>query len=629
MSKSMDAVYSIGPSIHIFGKAGEPGHSDAFPTAMRALFRFLVCTMIMWLLGFQPVHAGALDWLKGRKSPSRPAAREQTVQVGQTVQLARPAQGEGVLPDFFSAENGPDMTGKGMNLVKFTETHWTNLRKKIEEVTLAITGKIQDKKTADITGKLSIIVVQVSREMLKSSASGIYGLQELNRNVERLVEDLGRIVTAPNQETMDNLDRAIAKVAEANRAMGQSTRSYLSAAESLIGIGAESYQTLELIPSLSIPALDVYLQGSKQLMRQVQSNGEALKGLLLNVINSAEQVSAGLELMSSTVKSTLRFSDHFAFKQYPLINLPVPSREKLFAQIGGIKNTVKGVDNTLSIGDSQVKNSAQQLTHLFQGAISKMKDALKFQDPVDPNSGSFAQISNYALNQVNGLFQRLKENVAEMKMQMAKQFRADPAGNSPRISMETREESQIRRSAAASTDKLPLYLLGEGVGNRNAPSDPMVLPEKSQGETMVLFSEGKSRNVLGDRPGRTSPSLGDTSGTRLPDSFIPDEMRILQRELGGKVSVSGLSPKQSQSLEEPGIDGDQFSQGLPDDPRNPEGMARFQSDSSLEKAVIDESGDGSSREFELLRMDTPPSTTSEGADLIPLLRLDEPDSEKE
>jgi hypothetical protein len=67
-----------------------------------------------------------------------------------------------------------------------------------------------------------------------------------------------------------------------------------------------------------------------------KSNSEAFKGLMLNILSSSEQIESGLNSIKTNVRETLRFSDHFAIKQFPLINLPAPSREKIFVRLNSL-----------------------------------------------------------------------------------------------------------------------------------------------------------------------------------------------------------------------------------------------------------------------------------------------------
>lgn len=572
-----------------------------FSTALRLSAVLLAASLG---LSVMPVAeaGGAFDWLASK----RPASKTEPAGISQNSTPQASSRQSAKIPDFFASEVQPDVTGQSLNLVKFVESHWTHSQKNLETVTKAIMGKVQAKTCGDIAAKLLTIDLQSYKEAVKAGAVGINGLGEGNRVLDQLIVELNRIVTAPREETMASLEKTLAKIGQANQNQMQLTRTYLAAAERLISIGQESYQTLELIPTLSIAPLDIYVQASKAIMKQVQSSNEALKGLLLNIQNGCEQVTSGIELMTATVKTTLRFSDHFAFAQYPLINLPVPTREKLFSQLSGLRNTTRGVDNTLSIGDSHVKNSTQQFAHLCESATTKIRDSLKYFNPMDAGSGNLNQISGYAHNQVSGLYQRLKENVAEMKMAMAKAGRAETV-NSPRVALETGEQMQERRSSGVAGEKLPLFLLG-GDGKKNAdrsaePSPrlaltpaPLEAPNMAapMGETTILYRE--------DAPAAGSVEAAMTRS----DSFGMDEMGILRQELGGDLPYirSAKADSGLNSVSEPKSD----AMMMPDD--------------SLAKTEFSDMGSGDGRDLELMRMDSAPSM-SDASDLIPMLRLDD------
>lgn len=545
---------------------------------------------------------GAFDWL----SSKRPASKAQAGS-GAPISASQPtSRPSAKVPDFFASEIQPDVTGQSLNLVKFVESHWMHSRKNLETVTKLLVGKMPGKKCGDIAAKLLTIDLQSYKEAVKAGAVGINGLGEGNRVLDQLIVELNRIITAPREETMSSLEKTLAKIIQANQNQMRLTRTYLAAAERMISLGQEAYQTLELIPTLSIAPLDIYVQASKAIMKQVQSSNEALKGLLLNIQNGCEQVTSGIELMTATIKTTLRFSDHFAFAQYPLINLPVPTREKLFSQLSGLRNTTRGVDNTLSIGDSHVKNATQQFAHLCEAATTKIRDSLQYINPMDPGSGNLNQISGYAHNQVSGLYQRLKENVAEMKMAMAKAGRTE-AVSTPQVALETGEQRQERRSAGVAGEKLPLFLLGNG-GKKNGNSSvepsprlaltpaPLEAPsmDAPMGQTTVLYQED------------ATPAGSADSAMSRSDTFGMDEMGILRQELGGDL------PYIRSAKADAGLD-------LPSEPRTD---AMMMPDDSLAKAEFSDPGSGDSRDLELMRMDSAPSM-SDASDLIPMLRLDD------
>lgn len=586
-------------------------HSDVFLryrsglTFIRTCAIFLGVFTSLTVLLSDTAFAGAMDWLTHKRPEARTSAAPKIV----------PEKGGTAadLPTFFKSEAAPDITGNSLPLIKFVESHWVNARKNLELVTKSIAGKIPARRCTDISEKLFAIDMQIVKECLKNSASGIEKLTAAAKNLQALTEELNRIVTAPREETMENLEKSIERIRVSNEQLFKLAKAITSGSDSLIKISGETYQTLELIPLLSISPIDFYVQGSKQIMKQVRSDNEALKGMLLNVQSSCEQTLSGVELMVSTLKSTLRYSDHFAFKQYPLINLPVPSREKLFSQLGALQNVVKGVDNTLSIGNSHVKNSAQQFSHGFDGLTAKIRDSLQYLTAVDVSAGNLPQISVYAQNQISGLYQRTKDGLAEMKMDIAKVTRSSTMGGAPQVTLETGDDTMSRRASAVADSRLPLFLLG------GKPETGKAAPvARNQGavrspspEVTVLFSEKKSAEPL-------------------PGGFRSEEMDILQKELGPNTPVMRSSvpkpmlsegdlldlPRGARSNENEML---QSFNPMPSFPAGRLGDAREDGD-QMAKSEFDPSLDKS--ELEMLPIDS--SATQESGDLIPMLRMDDP-----
>jgi len=576
-------------------------HEKAKAYSRKHLFvDIIVVVFLLCICSEKSAQAGVLDWLKSKRSNDSPTEIVKT-DSGTVAVSAKDAS----LPNFFATEADPDITGKSLNLIKFSESHWVHSKNNLETITKSIIAKIQTKKFNEIATKLTVVDLQTFKSAIKSAATGLTSLSNGNKALEGLLGELNRVITAPGEETLSNFEKVIGRIGSANENQYRITKAYIVAAEGLVRIGAESYQTLELIPSLSLGPLDIFIQLSKQLMKQVQSGNEAVKGLLLNIQNGCEQVASTLEIMSATLRTTLRFSDQFAFKQYPLVNLPVPTREKLFSQLGILKDIVKGVNNTLSIGDSHVKNSAQQFSHMIDGAVAKMRDALKYQESIDISSGNLSQLSNYGLNQVSGLFQRVKEGLAELKIEMAKQAREKESKSQPQIALETNDESINRKTSEATDGRLPLFLLGQGKkpNETQPPTGSAGNFSPSGGQTTVLYAE-----------------KSDFSENK----FVPDEMRILQREIGSpisyikeakqEISSSDDSVSEAANNEWTQLKNSNQAAGIIEENKHDESIAK-----------ADLPADSEARDFELLRMDTPP-TLSDSSDLIPMLRLDDSQS---
>jgi len=569
------------------------------------LTKRITLLILFFALGLtvEPTFAGALDWLSKRKESKSEQSRKTVLQESLKVDESKAMD----LPGFFQSEPQEDVKGNFLSLYKFVENHWLHSKNSMETVAKSIEAKIPAKKCGEITQKLYVIGIQAEKESLKTSASGIEKIEQSSKNLENLLNELNRIITAPREETMANLQKTISQLQRLNGEMAAVTKSHIAGAESLIAMGDEAFQTLELIPSLSISSLDYFIQGSKQLMKQIQSNNETLKGLLLNILASCDQLVANLDLMTNTIKTTLKYSDHFAFRQFPLINLPVPSREKLFSQLSVMQNIRKGIDNTLQIGNSHVKNSAQQFTHLFDGITAKIKDSLQYLTAVDMTSGSLPQISVYALNQVSGLYQRTKEKISEMRLTMAKNLRnTNVSGNIPKIALENDEEEKSRRAKLVAEEKLPLFLLG-GKSNEVKSSlskKPNIQTDSAKPKMTVLYSEKEPAE---------SPSQG----------LRPEEMEILRKELNEKDFFLPLGKNDSaegddslnlvEKKEEELKNLANFNP-LPDYP-----SGKFEDYSGNLSAKISES---EKNDLELLPMES--NSLENTGDLIPMLKMDEP-----
>ena len=606
----MSALLTIGTT---GGKSGQP----LSQRARRLVGRFLLCTAFSALAGI-PAEAGALDWLiqsssarNSRKTESSGQGRSHQ----ESVQIQVPAQDD------------QRLTGGNLDTFSFASSHWTQSRERLEKACRAISSRYNDNSARDILQKLFVIATQIFRENIRNTAMAVGEVRDVNLKVRQGLIAVNRIVTAPGQETLDNLDRAIDEVLAANVNQLLYVKKYLVASERTAELARTSYETLELIPSLSLPALDMMVLMSKQLMRVSQSNSEAFKGLLLNVQSSNEQVSAGLDNVKKTVRETLRFSDHFAVKQFPLINLPTPSREKIYVQLNTLNNFAKGVDNTVQIGDSQVRNASQQFTHMITGFIAKAAESLKYHNP-DNQEKALTQISNYARNQVSGLFLRAKEDLTSMRSEMAKAARPGSGAMPPAVNVESGEEMASRRARSAAGDKLPLFLLGgknitETAATSAAAEEPMLTASvPDQGSFLPLKSTADSQT---DRVGsrRSAPPAGVTEQVLYNESMsfgdnsdlMQSEVNILSNELGadfffGKgenISQDSLMARNDDSVNYADEDMEES-----DD----QGFAEGNMQVSYEN--LNSSGEP---EIELLKFDSA-SYGSSDEDLIPMMRLD-------
>ena len=587
--------------------------------------RLLVCAFVS-ALAISPAEAGALDWLTqttSRNSRSVAQTKQKNPQV-ETVQVQTGQVDENRIK------------GGNLDTFNFASSHWTQSRARLEKACRAISSRYNDAAARDILQKLFVIDTQIYRENIRNSAAAVSEIRDINQRVRQGLIAINRIVTAPGQETLDNLDKAIDEVLAANVNQMLLVRKYLTGVEKTVQIAQTSYETLELIPSLSFQALDMMVQMSKQLMRIAQSNSEAIKGLLLNVQSSNEQVTSGLDNIKKTVRETLRFSDHFAVKQFPLINLPTPSREKIFVQLNTLGNFVRGVDNTVQIGDSQVRNSAQQFTHIITGFISKAAESLKYYSAANQEK-ALEQISTYARNQVSGLFLRAKEDISAMRSDMAKASRPSAGNMPPAVKIESSDEYASRRARSASSEKLPLFLLGGGAvsqgGRQTSPANEQVMTARaSQSAPADSFLPLKPQNSRQSsaRPSssRAKPPAGATEQVLYDENMsftdssdlMQSEVNILSKELGtdfffGTGAAGGENIAKSRLMAE-----NDDSAGFDDDTgSDSEGDTGFE-EGSMQVSYDNLNSSGES-DIELLKFDSV-SSGSYSDDLIPMMRFD-------
>ncbi len=574
-------------------------------------------------------EASALDWLNSNTKVSRPRQTKARVSADQqVVQLTGLEQ--------------KSLTGSNLDSYQFAQSHFGSSKNKLENACRAISSRYNDAAVRDILQKLFVIDTQLFKEAIKNSALAVKEILTVNDGLGQGIQDLNRIVTAPGQETLDQLDKTVDKVGAANLSQSLLVKKYMAGAERTIQLAQSAYETLELIPSLSTPGLDMMVQMSKQLMRMTQSNAEAFKGLLLNIQSSNELISSGLENIKKTVRETLRFSDHFAVKQFPLINLPAPSREKIFVQLTSLANSIKGTENTVTIGDSQVRNTAQQFTHLISGFLAKAGESLKYQSQAGVEKAP-EQISTYARNQVSGLFLRVKEDISLMRTEMAKASRPNARNLPPAVNFESRDEYASRNAQRASSQKLPLFLLGNGSGSdsQTAPagngdsransrsglpnSDDLLIggakPSARAANASGLdgFIALNTGNRAAKKP--VAPKSGTTQVLFSENSFSDDEtglmqpeMNILTKELGSDFFFGESGENQSAgSLMAQGSETDSFEEDdtgpLPDESEH--GM----------QMSYDNLSSGGEPEIEMLKFESV-SDTGDSSDLLPMMRYD-------
>ncbi len=570
--------------------------------------------LIATIFSFSAMTAEAqlLDWISSRGGKSRrPAA------------VASEKQSEGLSVIQTNQHQDAAISGNNLDSYKFAQSHWTHSKNKLQKACRAISSKYNDAATRDILQKLFVVNTQLFRENIKNSALAVKEIKAANENIRHGLTSLSRIVTAPGQETLEALEKVADQVFAANVSQSLLVKKYLTGSELIILMGQSAYETLELIPSLSQPGLDLFVDMSKQLMRMTQSNGEAFKGLLLNAQTSTEVVANGIQGIKRTVRETLRFSDHFAIKQFPLINLPTPTREKIFNQLNALANSVKGVENTIAIGDSQVRNNSQQFTHLTSGFVDKAEESLRYQNNQNADR-PLEQISAYARNQVSGLFLRIKEDVGQMRAEMAKAARPINGNTPPSVKFESQNEYASRRTMSVADDKLPLFLLGsKGRPGQISPkqSEGLIVPQemaktevrKTVVDTMEGFEPLKDNN--------TQVLYSEKFGSSDEYDLAQSEVNLLSQELGSDFffGKTGDNLSKSSLMARGGPDMPDFGE---DDEEhfNISGSTSGYDESDSMHLSYGNLAESAEPEMELLRFDS--LSAADSGELMPLMRLD-------
>jgi hypothetical protein len=279
------------------------------------------------------------------------------------------------------------------------------------------------------------------------------------------------------------------------------------------------------------------------------------------------------------------------------------------------------VGNTLSIGDSQVRNTSQQLTHISSALASKVGETLKFASDYDNTSNrQNSQISNYAQNQVAGLYQRIKDDIRQMRSDM--QLAGQSSRNNPEVKIETGREYRARRTASVSKDRLPLFLLGSkgsGLSARSSNNATSNLVQKSnnpsknvksadfaridESEFIPLSESNESAKKINTR------ILYSEKTNELASDLLQSELNILQNELGDNFFFAEVedNPSASEEYEDP-LDEEEE---LPD-----HGFMEIDS----MQASHDNLDDISEPEIELLKFDMTGSDNNL-SEVVPMMRM--------
>jgi len=181
-----------------------------------------------------------------------------------------------------------------------------------------------------------------------------------------------------------------------------------------------------------------------------------------------------------------------------------------------------------------VKNQAQQFTHLIGSFVDKSAESLKYHKNT---SSAPEQISNYAQNQVSGLFLRVKEEILNLRREMAKNITIETA--TPNINVETPQDYAIINAKSVSSDKLPLFLLGKAPSSTPAQKEYNSTAQTNTDQFIRLLpadSVRDSMNISVATGAQIKEEQGDTLFSEndfafQDNNFEQSEMSIISQEL--------------------------------------------------------------------------------------------------
>jgi len=241
---------------------------------------------------------------------------------------------------------------------------------------------------------------------------------------------------------------------------------------------------------------------------------------------------------------------------------------------------------------------------------------------------------------------RVKEDISLMRTEMAKASRPNASNLPPAVNFESRDEYASRNAQRASSQKLPLFLLGNGGGSdsqasvagNGAPrgnSGPGLQNLQNSGDLLLGGTKSTAGAANGEnldgfialnpgnRPAKRPvvPKSGTTQVLYNENSFADDEtglmqpeMNILTKELGADFFFGESGENQSaDSLMAQGADAESFEEDdsgpLPDEAER--GM----------QMSYDNLSSGGEPEIEMLKFESV-SDTGDSSDLLPMMRYD-------
>ena len=505
------------------------------------------------LLICQPIKANILDWFNTGRQTQR-ESKDEIKADNLRIVMHESADNENQKQDVF----------------KLAQEHFVKSGQQLHQACQGILARHNDEMVRDIIQKLFSVSTQIYRENVRNPARSTNEIADTNTALRQNLQQLAQIVTSPGNKTLGDLQNSLNTISAANANQVLLINKYMSAAENLINLSSCAHETIMLIPALGINSLDLFVKASQDIMRISNANAEGFKSVLLNLRTSTQQINNNVDDIRNILRQTLRFSDHFAINQFPLINIPTPSRERIYAQINTINNSITSINNSLSISSSQVKNASQQFSNIIADFFAKSNESLRYRDN---NRNAGQQISNYARNQISGLYLRTKEDISRMQKAMAQAATVQNGNTPPQVTPISPQEGAQRRAQANAANRLPLFLLGGQNLEQNAPgksttqrqtetritsarrTPELIAPDNTEPKSAaadISMRDFKPLNQSSDlkpqithqenTPNRENETLlySESSPANAMD-LLQAEMNILQNELGNDFFFGDLT----------------------------------------------------------------------------------------
>lgn len=503
----------------------------------------LTLLLVVWATS---AHASILDWFSTGRSNSGRNEKESFESVTGAM-----------VPGFEDSEQAR----KNQNgILQHIQQSWTNARNRYNTVCRKIADISHNDSIKDVVQKVFVLGTQVFRESIRNSATSVEEFSEKNRVMQSQIARISQIITSPGSETLESLKKALNNIEASNVRQKSLIKKYMSGTETVSTLADNNYQTLMLIPSLSNVLYDGLIQNSVQIMRLTVSNSDSFKGTLLNIDTSVDHIENSIAEIRRILSETLRFSEHFAIHQFPLVNLPTPSRERIFVQINSINNTIRNINNTVNTTGAHVRNTSGQFSDLIDSFISRALETMRYSAPTEYDKPS-GQILNYTRNQVNGLFLRTGEEMNALRVNMKRAAQID--NMPPRVVHESATDQRLRQTRTAVRERLPLFLLGGSENNQgrsdedqsqitSARRSPRLIEPSVELEGFRPLPNNQSDSQNFDVPNRFDENSSQPTtlySENKPNNdveMLEAEMRILQQELGSDFFFGDLSKLEAE-----------------------------------------------------------------------------------